>query len=295
MPLALILSSYVAASRVGGMVQALALAPFGIDPVLAPTTLYGRHPGWGAPGGAAVEPATFRGVIDAIAAQAGLVMADAIFTGYFASAEQVWIAAETIDRARAARRAEDRPLHVIVDPIMGDHDKGGAGGGLYVKEAVAEAIALDLVSRADVITPNLWELNRLTGAHGRARATDARSAVKLARELDRPCLVTSVPASNEQTGESEIGALYVDRRTSTLAVHRRLEAVPRGTGDLLSALFAAGLIQQRLPHDALYRAVQGTAEAVEASVKWRAHELPVTALGQRLVRPTAAVRIETLS
>ena len=46
---ALIMSSHVASSRVGGSVQALALAQFKIDPILAPTVLYGRHPGWGAP------------------------------------------------------------------------------------------------------------------------------------------------------------------------------------------------------------------------------------------------------
>jgi pyridoxal/pyridoxine/pyridoxamine kinase len=51
MPLALILSSYVAASRVGGGGQQYALAAFGIDPVLVPTVVFGRHPGKGAPGG----------------------------------------------------------------------------------------------------------------------------------------------------------------------------------------------------------------------------------------------------
>ena len=54
MPLALILSSHVAASRVGGSAQALALAQFKIDSIVVPTVLYGRHPGWGPPGGAPV-------------------------------------------------------------------------------------------------------------------------------------------------------------------------------------------------------------------------------------------------
>ena len=45
MPLALIMSSHVAGSRVGGSAQALALAQFKIDPVVVPTVLYGRHPG----------------------------------------------------------------------------------------------------------------------------------------------------------------------------------------------------------------------------------------------------------
>ena len=58
MPLALIISSHVAASHVGGAAQAGALSILRIDAMVAPTVLYGRHPGWGPPGGAKVEPAS---------------------------------------------------------------------------------------------------------------------------------------------------------------------------------------------------------------------------------------------
>ncbi|HYF23362.1 MAG TPA: PfkB family carbohydrate kinase [Caulobacteraceae bacterium] len=283
MPLALILSSYVAASRVGGVAQAMALAPFKIDPVLVPTVVYGRHPGWGAPGGADVGANAFRGVIEGVVAQGMLGLADVLITGYFASAEQVWIAAETIDRARAADRtgAYGPKLTVIVDPIMGDE-----GSGLYVPEDVAEAIALDLVPRADILTPNAWELARLTSLE----ADTSRAMAETARTLGRPVLVTSVPVS-----KTEIGVLYVDRRTSTLAAHARLKAVPNGMGDVVCALFAAGLIDGLAPWEALFRAVQGVAEVAQAAAEWKAPELPLAAVAERLVRPKAAVRIETLS
>ncbi len=277
MPLALILSSYVAASRVGGMAQALALAPFKIDPVVVPTTLYGRHPGWGPPGGSAVEAATFKGVIEGVAANGLLALADVILTGYFAAPEQVWIAGETIALARAQAKT---PPRVIVDPVMGDEDKG-----LYVKPEVADAMA-DLVRDADMVTPNLWELSRLSGRE----ATDARSAIAAARALGKPALVTSVPG-----GEREIGALWVDDASATAIFHPRLHGVPRGTGDLIAALFAAQLVGGHAPADAAALAVRGTAEAVQAAVHWRAPELPLVALGDRLVRPNPSVRIETFS
>ena len=54
MPLALILSSLVAASRVGGGVSERVLNAAKIDTMLVPTVLFGRHPGWGAPGGGPV-------------------------------------------------------------------------------------------------------------------------------------------------------------------------------------------------------------------------------------------------
>ena len=46
MPLALILSSFVAGSRIGGAAQQYAFAPFGIDPVLVPTVLFGPPRVW---------------------------------------------------------------------------------------------------------------------------------------------------------------------------------------------------------------------------------------------------------
>jgi pyridoxine kinase len=163
----LILSSHVAASRVGGGAQALALARLGIEPILVPTVLFGRHPGYGPPGGAAVDVATFEAMIGGIEAQGLFAQLDAVITGYFSSPEQVEVAASTLDRVRAAAPT----ARLIVDPIMGDD------GRLYVKDAVAEAIGGRLIPRADLIAPNAWELGRLTGRE----VTDAASAVASAR------------------------------------------------------------------------------------------------------------------
>jgi len=285
MPLALILSSHVAGSRVGGFAQALALAPFKVDPVLAPTVLFGRHPGWGPPGGAAVEAATFRGVLEGLEAHGAFALADALIAGYFASAEQVAIAAETIDRVRAATDRggaySDRCV-VVVDPIMGDDD-----AGLYVRPEVAEAIARELIPRADWLTPNAWELTRLSGMP----VTSAREASAAARRLGKPTLATSVPC-----GEGRIGLVCATADGAVLYSHARLENVPHGTGDLVAAVFAAGLIEHGAsPFDSAERAARAAAETVEAAVRWRAPELPVTALGGRLAAPTAEVVVERLA
>jgi pyridoxine kinase len=277
MPFALILSSYVAASRVGGGAQALALLPFGIDAAVIPSVLFGRHPGWGEPGGGAVEAQTMRDMIDAVAANGLHAQTDAVIAGYFVDATQVRLAGETLDRVRAAQ-----PLaRVVVDPVLGD-----AGQGFFVSEEVREAVKAELLPRADLVTPNLFELEFLAG-----RPLDGLAdIIAAARELKRPALVTSAPA-----GEGEIGALYVDETTAVLAAHRRLKVVPQGTGDLICVLYTAGLIQGLAPAAALERAARATAETVETAEAMRVNELPIVALGDRLVRPTAEVRIETLA
>lgn len=283
MPLALILSSFVAGSRVGGFPQALVLQTFGVDPVLVPTVLFGRRPGRGqAPGGGPVEAATFRGMLEGVEANGLFGLFDAAITGYFASAEQVEAAASAIDGVRGAARhgAFGPALTVVVDPIMGDEPDG-----LYVGEEVAEAIGRELLPRANLLTPNLWELRRLTGA----AAASPRDVAEAARSLGRPVLVTSVPL-----GEGRIGAVYADETQAFLFSHAQEAEVPNGTGDVVAAVLAANMIEGAAAPLAAERAIRAAAETVFAAVEWRAPELPIVALGARLRSPTAAVEVERL-
>jgi pyridoxine kinase len=237
----LILSSFVAASPVGGGAQLAALAKLDVAAVLAPTVLFGRHPGLGPPGGAAVSAEVFAGVVGGIEAAGAFAGLQAVITGYFASAEQIEIAAAAIDRIRAASPG----VQVVVDPIMGDADKG-----LYVGPAVASGLAAHLVPRADLLAPNAWELQRLTACV----VADAQGALAAAREAGRPVLVSSVAA-----GRGRIGVLWSDGDEAWLATHRKAPAAPRGTGDLLTALFAAALVDGAAGPDALETAVSDVA------------------------------------
>jgi pyridoxine kinase len=273
MPTVLILSSHVASSRVGGGAQALALARLGIEPVLIPTVLFGRHPGWGAPGGGPVEARTMQAMLDAVAYQGLFERTDAVICGYFARPEQVTLAARAMDFVRAA----NPNARLVVDPIMGD-----AGKGLYVSAEVAEAIADALVPRAHLVAPNAWELCRLSGLP----VFDARSALRAAHALGKPVLASSIEAGEE------IGVLYADADQAILATHARMGAAPNGVGDLLTALFAAGLIQRMAPKQALTCALGGVAEAIATSSGQR--ELPICALPAELAG-SSRVRIEALA
>jgi len=169
---------------------------------------------------------------------------------------------------------------VLVDPVLGD-----APAGLYVKYEVAEVVERRLIPLADWITPNLWELAFLSDR----QIDTAAQARDAARVLGKPALITSVPAR-----EGEIGLLYVDKEEAVLFAHPRLEAPPNGTGDLVTASFGAGLVEGMDPRDAAERAARAVAETVIASKAWKSKELPIVALADRIVNPSAEVRIERL-
>ncbi|MDZ4372197.1 MAG: PfkB family carbohydrate kinase [Phenylobacterium sp.] len=281
MPLALILSSFVAASRIGGAAQQYVLAAHRIDPVLAPTVMFGRTPARGGKG-EVTSPDVFRRMLGDIEADALFGMVDLIITGHFSDPEQVEIAAGVIERVRDVGRngvAGSRPL-VLVDPILGD-----APNGLYVKYEVAEQVESRLVGLADWITPNLWELGFLADQ----RIETVAEARRAARSLDKPALVTSVPA-----GPDEIGLLMVDGEEAVLFAHKRLDSAPKGTGDLVAASFGAGLIEGMTPFKAAERAARAAVEAVTAAKAWKTTELPIVAIADRIVNPVAEVRIERL-
>ena len=283
MPLALILSSHVAGSRVGGFPQALVLAGWGIDPVLVPTVLFGRRPGRDtAPGGAAVEDAAFEGMLEGVAAHGLFGLTDTVITGYFASARQVEAAAAAIDGIRAAKRvgAFGPRVTVVVDPIMGDEPDG-----LYVREEVAAAVERELLPRANLLTPNLWELKRISGAE----VGSPERIVEATRALGRPVLTTSVPMGGER-----IGAVYVDDAHAVAFSHAMRPAPPNGTGDVVAAVLAAGMVEGLTGVEAAEGAIRAAAETVFAAAEWRAPELPIVALGARLRRPTAEVSVEPL-
>src|SRR5678815_514715 len=177
MALALILSSFVAASRIGGAAQQYVLAAHGIDPVLAPTVMFGRSPARGSQG-QVTAPDVFARMLADIEADAIFGMVDLVITGHFSLPEQVEIAAGVLGRVR---EASERPPVMVVDPILGD-----APGGLYVRPDVAEAVAQRLVPLADWLTPNLWELGHLTGGP----IEDLAGAIAAARRLGKPAVIT---------------------------------------------------------------------------------------------------------
>ena len=218
-----ILSSLVAASPVGGGAQAAVLARMGFETALAPTVLFGRQPGLGPPGGGATPLDLFEGMLAGIEASGALATAQAVIAGYFNTPQQVEAAARFIDTAKAANPS----AWIVVDPILGDD-----ASGLYVSEAVADALTAQLVLRADLVTPNAWELARISG-----RATgDVTAALAAARSIGRPALVSSV-----NTGDG-VAVLYADAENAWLARHARAIGDPKGAGDRLTALFVGHVL-----------------------------------------------------
>ncbi len=242
------ISSQVSRGHVGNSATTPALQALGCECWALPTVILANRPDHGSTAGFPVAATELSAMIRQFDAMGWLASCGGLLTGYFRTAEQVAVAADAVARMRV----EIPDLVYCCDPIIGDEQSGP-----YVPEEVATAIRDRLVPLADIVTPNRFELEWLTGTP----VTDLVGAQRAAARLGVPSvLATSVPP-----GGNRIATALIDDRevvfTST-AVH---DGVPKGTGDVLAALFLAHRLNGRDGADALALAAGALEVLIEAS------------------------------
>lgn len=274
----LLISSFTATSHVGAVVSAFVLRRMGINVTVLPTTLFGRHPGWGTPGGDVVPTEKLTGMWEAVHAQttAQSQPFDAVMTGYMGEVGHVELAATIIDMLQ--------PKTVLVDPVMGDGSR--TEGGLYIGQDRAEAICDQLIPRAHIATPNLWEWRYITGNLDEGPETPPRPLMGV-----NETLVTSV------TEGDRIGAMLFEGERTHQIMHERYAGVPNGGGDTLAAAYLGQRLRGDDPCAALAHSVSAVFAIMGASQAIDAGELPVIRAQRFLDADGGApeLTVETLS
>lgn len=244
----LAISSFVSKGSVGLQATVPALVQVDIEPIAVPTIVLSNHPGFKETAGTAIACDTLNAMLDAFDANGWLAAVDAIFTGYFPTAEHVHFARDAVQRVKSANPA----ALFLADPIIGDDPDG-----LYVGFETATAIRKILLPLADITTPNRFELAWLSGQN----VVDRDSALAAARHLGVPLTaVTSVPE-----GTSQLANILVSDGVSFVETINRMPDAPHGTGDYFAGAFLAQILQGSDRANALSKATRMTERVVLAS------------------------------
>lgn len=260
----LTIQSQVAGARVGNSVAVFALERLGAPAIALPTTVLGRRPDRGPPGGGPMPASLLASMVDALAADGALARVGYVLSGYIALPEQADVILDAVARVKDAN-----PRAVFVcDPVMGD------AGGAFVKPDVQDAIKRKLVPAADVLTPNLWELEALTG---RVLATLPETHAA-ARTLGKPVIVTSAPSAQAAT-------LYAAPTGAWLVETQKLPDAPKGAGDLFTALWVGRRALGQSVVVALEAAAGATHDIIARSLVDGTRDLAVVAGQDKLEHP----------
>jgi pyridoxine kinase len=247
------IQSQVLGARVGNSVAAFAAERVGVRTMALPTTLLGRRPDRGPPGGGAIPAETLASLFAGLAADGRLNEIDAVLVGYLGEPEQAPVILEAVEQVRLANP------HVVfvVDPVLGDDGK------MFVSESVADAVLNGLVPRADWLAPNAYELELMTGM----KIDGVESARDAARRIGRPVIASSIRTA---TG---VGNLYAAPNADWFCETPRLPRAPKGTGDLLTALFTARRVLGQAPAVALEAATGAVYDVIVRSLAKESEDL----------------------
>jgi pyridoxine kinase len=192
-----------------------------------------------------------------------------------------------LDTAARIRAANPKAIWCC-DPVLGDVDTG-----IYVKPGIDLFFRERAIPAADLVTPNHFELEHLSGR----RITTMEEALDAARGLlkgPRLVLITSLRRADAPGDRIEMVAVNVDAAWRIATPLIGFDIMPNGTGDMVAALFTAHWLESGNVAEALGRAASSVYAVLEATRALGERELQVVAAQDRLVAPPRHFTAERL-
>jgi len=280
MPTVLSVQSRVAYGHVGNAASVFSLQRLGIDAWALDTVAFSNHTGHGQWRGSIVPAATIAELFEGISALGVLPQIDAVLSGYLGDAMTGPLLLDIVEQVRAA----NPQALFCCDPVIGDVDTGS-----YVTEGIAEFFRDDALATADIVTPNRFELEYLTGRTVATLREAGEAAAALRTLGPKIVLVTSIELESER-----IAMLAAGPDGVWAAETPRLPVMLNGCGDVTAALFLGRLLRAEALPDALARTAASMHAIIERTMRLGRYELALVAAQEELVAPSLDVTAQPL-
>ena len=280
MPTVLSVQSWVACGNVGNTAALFPLQRLGCETWSLNTVAFSNHTGYERWRGDTVPAREIATLFEGIAELGVLPRCDAVLSGYLGEAETGPVLLDIVSRVK---EANPRALFCC-DPVMGD-----VGLGYYVRSGIPEFFRDRALALADVVTPNRFELEWLSGEPVRSLA-EACDAVAALRQRG-PAIVL---ATSLETVADRIAAVAAGPEGVWAVETPRLPIEATGCGDAVAALFLGWLLKGKPVPDALANTIAAIYGVIEATMRSGGGELALVAAQDELVSPSRAVSLQRL-
>ena len=278
------IQSHVAYGHVGNAAAVFPLQRIGVEVWPVHTVQFSNHTGYGEWRGEVFDAAMIRDVVTGIEQRGVLGECDGVLSGYMGGAD---IGSAILDCVAAVKRANPAARYAC-DPVIGD-----VGRGVFVREGIPEFIKAKAVPAADIVTPNQFELDYLSG-HASKTLDAARAAVNAVHALGpRAILVTSL--HTKETPEDAIDMLASDNGGCFRLRTPKLPLDVSGAGDAIAALFFAHYLRSGNAGEALARAGSSIFGVLAKTAAAGAREIQLVAAQDEIVNPTRMFEPEKIA
>jgi pyridoxine kinase len=239
------------------------------------TVQFSNHTGYGSWHGQVFEASLIRDVMQGIEERGVLPRCDGVLSGYMGTADTGAAILDAVDRVRAANQA----ARYCCDPVIGD-----VGRGVFVRPGVPEFMRERAVPAADIVTPNQFELDYLSGLTSRTIEETARACGAIHAMGPATVLVTSLFVDDTPEDCIDLFASGPDGRFR--ARTPLLDIALNGTGDAAAALFFAHLLRTGSTAEALSLATSSIFGLLQLSAEAKSKEILLIDAQQEFVSPS---------
>ncbi len=281
------IQSWVSYGHVGNAAAVFPLQRLGFEVWSINTVQFSNHTGYGSWTGQVYAPETVAEIVDGIEARGALPGCGAVLSGYMGSEGTALAVTSAVQRVRDANPA----ALYCCDPVMGD-----VGRGVFVREGLPEQIAELAVPQADILTPNQFELELLTG-RAVTSLQDALDAAHLLRGRMRPggrriVMVTSLIRQGAPADSIETLAVTGEGAWLCRTPLIDLDPPRNGTGDAIAALFLGHFLRTGSVATALSLAMSALYALLERTHAAGTREIQLIAAQDDYARPPQVFAVE---
>lgn len=277
------IQSSVAYGYVGNTSASFCLRRLGHEVWAVSTVHFSNHSGYGHMRGPVFDPADIREVITGVGERGAFPEVNAVLSGYQGAETVGEVILDAVDQVKAA----NPDAVYCCDPVMGD-----VGRGFYVRPGIPEFMRDSVVPRADLLIPNQFELEFLSGNEPGTltELTAVLDAVDSLRATG-PDTVLVTSLHTRQIPDDEIAMLAVTGQGAWSVRTPRLPIQPTGSGDATSALFLANLLGSG-PEQALAATAASIYGVLESTHRRGRRELDLVHAQEELVAPSHSFAVE---
>ena len=275
------IQSHVAYGHVGNASAVFALQRLGVEVWPVHTVQFSNHTGYGAWRGRIFDGESVGEVVEGIADRGVLERCDAVLSGYLGSSDVGHAVVGAVARVREARPG----AVYCCDPVIGD-----VGRGVFVRPGIPELLRDVAVPVADVVTPNHFELDLLSGMSTRSLAS-VKEAVAAVQALG-PATVLTTSLVADDTPEDAVDLLASAEGRHFRVRTPRLGVSVNGAGDAIAALFLAHLLRTGSAEQALSGAAARVFGLLARTEAAGSREILLVEAQEELVAPTRVFAVE---
>jgi pyridoxine kinase len=282
------IQSHVVYGYAGNTAAVFPLQRLGREVWAINTVEFSNHTGYGAWRGKVLGAELAADLVTGLKERGVLNRCESVLSGYLGDAS---VAMAIVDAVKKVREKSPNALYAC-DPVMGD-----VGRGFYVKPDIPDIFKKELIPLADIVTPNQFELDAITGLTTQ-NLDDTLKAINILHEMG-PSIVL-VTSYKEKEGELSMIASDKKEIYKITTPELPLGKGVAGTGDMTSAVFLSRYLETGNLKKTLELCTASVFGVLEASLQTAdiksgaPIELKIIDTQQELVSPSHSFKAEKI-